>query len=48
MKKTRFVRSILTGALLYGVYGETGIWTTISLFLVFAGMELMSIQRELK
>jgi len=34
------IRLILTIVLLYGVYTETGIWTALSLFLVFSAIEL--------
>jgi len=39
---TTVIRCILTLALLYGVYTETGIWTTLSLFLIFVGFEVAS------
>ena len=32
------IRSILTLGLIYAVYTETGIWTAISMFLIFLGM----------
>ena len=35
-----WIRWIFTLALLYGVYTETGIWTTISLTCVFAMSEV--------
>lgn len=36
------IRIILSLMLLYGVYTETGVWTTLSLFLVFTGMEIVT------
>lgn len=33
-------RIILTLLLIYGVYTETGMWTALSLFLVFVGIEI--------
>jgi hypothetical protein len=39
-KITTIIRIFLTVALLYGVYTETGIWTTTSLFLTAIGLEL--------
>lgn len=36
------VRILLTIALLFGVYSETGIWTTIAFALVFLGIELVT------
>jgi len=33
------IRYILTMALLYGVYTETGIWTTLALLLSVIGIE---------
>jgi hypothetical protein len=38
--KALIVRIILTCALLYGVYTETGIWTTLTLGLVFISSEI--------
>jgi len=41
MKATQAItRTILTLALLCGVYKETGIWTTCCLFLIFIGIEV--------
>ena len=41
MKKIQIIiRIILTLALIYGAYTETGIWTALSLFLIFIGMEI--------
>lgn len=41
IKKLSFIiRITLTIALIYGVYTETGIWTALSLFLIFANTEL--------
>jgi len=37
-----YIRIALSLLLLYGVYTETGIWTTILLFLVVATAELKS------
>lgn len=34
-------RMILTILLLYGVYTETGKWTTLSLFLIFIAIEIL-------
>jgi len=34
------IRYVLTMALLYGAYTETGIWTTVSLLLLFIGFEV--------
>jgi hypothetical protein len=34
------LRWIMSLALLYGVYTETGMWTTIVLFLILSGQEL--------
>ena len=46
------VRNILTLFLLYGVYLETGIWTTISIGLIFLSFEsawwLSTIKEEYK
>lgn len=36
----KFIRWPLTGLLFYGVYTETGVWTTISLFLILIGIEV--------
>lgn len=35
-----YIRITLTLLLLYGVYEETGIWTTITLFLIFVTSEI--------
>ena len=35
-----YIRIILSLLLFYGVYTETGIWTTVSLFLVFVTSEI--------
>jgi hypothetical protein len=37
------IRILLTLGLLFGVYKETGIWTTISIGLVFLTLELTGI-----
>ena len=43
MKKIPIIiRIILTLLLVYGIYTETGIWTALSLFLVFVGMEVQA------
>lgn len=42
-KIQNLIRWILTAALLYGVYTETGIWTAISIFLIFAGFEMITL-----
>ncbi len=34
------VRGLIVGILLYGVYLETGVWTTIALFLIFLAQEV--------
>ena len=52
--KKNIIRWILTLALLYGVYTETGIFTTLMAFLIAVGIEvndwsirqLMSLIRE--
>lgn len=47
MKKIPIIiRIILTLLLIYGVYLETGIWTTLSLFLIFVGMEAQGYLTE--
>ena len=40
------IRWILTIALIYGVFTETGIFTAISMFLIFVSMELMGIMKK--
>ena len=40
------IRLILTLALLYGVYTETGIWTTIALALIALSLEILSLSQE--
>ncbi len=40
MKTTSIIRFILTLALIFGVYTETGHWTALSLFLVFFYIEI--------
>ena len=35
------LRWLLTGALLYGVYAETGPWTTVALFLGVLALEAL-------
>jgi len=43
MKKLATIaRILLTMALIYGVYTETGIWTALSLFLISIAIELQS------
>ncbi len=42
------IRSILTLALIYGVYTETGVWTTISLLLISVGIEVGGYFRHLQ
>lgn len=44
-KGTVFVRWTLTAALLYGVWTETGPWTTLILFYVAASIEGMTYAR---
>ena len=39
------VRFVLSLALIFGVYVETGFWTALSLFLIFIYIEL-SLQRK--
>lgn len=39
MKLTTLIRIIVTLALVYGVYTETGKWTAISILIIFAGFE---------
>jgi len=39
------IRLILTAALLYGIYTETGIWTTITLTLVAIAGEIKSARK---
>jgi len=39
-KTIMFTRIFLTAFLLYGVYTETGIWTTLSLVLITISIEL--------
>ena len=39
----RLGRIILTLALLYGVYTETGLWTTLALLIVFVILELNDV-----
>lgn len=41
LKKTWFWRGIFTCFLLYAIYRETGIFTTIFLFLNYLGFEFM-------
>lgn len=44
MKKIPIIiRIILTLALVFAVYIETGIWTAVSLGLIFAGVEINTI-----
>jgi uncharacterized membrane protein YdfJ with MMPL/SSD domain len=44
MKKIPIIiRIILTLALVFAVYTETGIWTAVSLGLIFVGIEYMMI-----
>jgi len=40
MNITNIIRFILSIAILYGVFTETGIWTTISLFLILLKFEM--------
>ena len=40
-KKT-VIRSLFTLGFIYGAYTETGIWTAICLFLIFATIECLS------
>jgi len=43
MKKlSMIIRFILTFLLIYGAYTETGIWTALSLFLIFMSVEIQS------
>jgi len=45
MKLSTLIRWILSCALLYGVFTETGVWTTIAmtLFMIFLEMMTLSI-----
>jgi len=40
MKFSTIIRCVLTTALIFGVYAETGIWTALSLFLIFIYIEV--------
>ncbi|HUU41831.1 MAG TPA: hypothetical protein VMW42_12915 [Desulfatiglandales bacterium] len=43
MEIVKFIsRAFFTLSLLYGVYTETGFWTTMAMFLVFAALEASS------
>jgi hypothetical protein len=37
------IRIIIIAALLYGVYTETGIWTTVTLLLISISIELKGV-----
>ncbi len=39
---TKIIRWLLTALLMYGVYTETGIWTTIALTLVSVSLEIIN------
>ena len=39
----RLVRWALTAALVFGVYTETGIWTAISMTLIFVAIEIICL-----
>ena len=45
MKKTTVIRWIFTVALLCGVWTETGIWTTLCLFLIAVTDEITAIRQ---
>jgi len=40
--KTVIARLILTGVLLYFIYGETGVFTTIAMFLLMLNSEMQA------
>ena len=43
MEIVKFIsRAFFTLLLLYGVYTETGLWTTLAMFLIFAALEATS------
>jgi len=44
--KKMLVRQILTLLLLYGVYTETGIWTSLFLALIWASIEIEAVRRK--
>lgn len=46
MKASKIIRCLLTLLLIYGVYTETGIWTTLSMILIFIAFELIAIKRR--
>jgi len=49
IKNMSFItRMVLTVGLLYGVYNEAGIWTTLSLFLISVYIELQEIIKKSK
>ena len=48
MNKTTVIRTLISLALLYGVYTETGPWTTICIFLVFLRMIQQGKVKEVK
>jgi len=39
-KIQKIIRYVLTLLIIYGAYTETGMWTALSLFLIFMGMEI--------
>lgn len=43
MKKTTIIRLIMSLALVYGVFTETGVWTAVSIFLMFVKAEVIAI-----
>jgi hypothetical protein len=46
MKLFVFIRWLLTLALIYGAYRETGPFTAVSLFLIFVSIELITLVLE--
>lgn len=46
MKIKVIIRWTLSIALIYGVFTETGIFTAISMFLIFVSIELMRIMKR--
>lgn len=44
---THIIRGILSLALVYGVYTETGVWTALAVFLLIVGQEMQTIYTKL-
>jgi len=38
----KYIRWVLTLMMLYGIYTETGPWTTLAFFLIFVAIEIQS------